>query len=90
MFEEWQVVREHKLQEQIQRLERIKRVQLIEVKQKELQKEEQKLWFFENEEKIDLQIEEKEQLEDKTQLKSETQDKSDEDYIPPEILPKKR
>ncbi|XP_022114511.2 28S ribosomal protein S27, mitochondrial [Pieris rapae] len=90
MFKEWEVMREQKLQEQITRLDRIKRVQAIEEKQSILQKEEQLLWFFENEEKIDLQIEEKEQMEDKSQIKRKSQDKSDEDYIPPEILPKRR
>ncbi|CAK1551744.1 unnamed protein product [Leptosia nina] len=90
IFKEWEIVREKEFQNQIERLSRIKRVQSIEEKQKQLQTEEQKLWFFENEEKIDLQIEEKEQMEDKTQIKSKTQDKSDEDYIPPEILPKKK
>ncbi|CAF4954600.1 unnamed protein product [Pieris macdunnoughi] len=90
MFKDWEAMREQKLQEQIARLDRIKRVQAIEEKQNLLQKEEQKLWFFENEEKIDLQIEEKEQMEDKSQIKSKTQDKSDVDYIPPEILPRRR
>lgn len=65
-------------------------MKFIEQKQKELQVEEQKLWFFENEENIDLQIEEKEQLEDTTTSKKSNQQKTDEDYIPPEILPKKK
>ncbi|CAG4940583.1 unnamed protein product [Colias eurytheme] len=90
MFQNWEIIRETRLQEQTKRLDRIKRIQSIEEKQKELQKEEQKLWFFENEEKIDLQIEEKEQLEDKKEVESKTHNKSDEDYIPPEILPQKK
>ncbi|XP_038213232.1 28S ribosomal protein S27, mitochondrial [Zerene cesonia] len=90
MFKNWEIIRETRLQEQTKRLDRIRRIQSIEEKQKELEKEEQKLWFFENEEKIDLQIEEKEQLEDKRQVKSKVHDKSDEDYIPPEILPQKK
>lgn len=90
MFKNWEVIREQRLQDQIMRLNRIKRMKMIEDKQTELQKEEQKLWFFDNEEKIDLQIEEKEQMVDKTETKSKTHDKSDEDYIPPEILPQKK
>lgn len=62
----------------------------IEAKQKELLVDEQKLWFFENEESIDLQIEEKEELEDNSVTKKVAQQKSDENYIPPEILPKRK
>lgn len=55
-----------------------------------MQVEEQKLWFFENEEDIDLQIEEKEKLEDTSSVKKTGQQKDDVDYIPPEILPKRK
>lgn len=79
-----------KLEEQSHRLDRVKRVQIIEEKQRQLQEEEQKLWFFENEEKIDLQIEDKEKLVDKTQTKKKVLTAIDENYIPPEILPKRR
>ncbi|CAH2091907.1 unnamed protein product [Euphydryas editha] len=90
LFKSWEIIRQKKLEEQSKRLDRTKRMKYIEQKQKELQVEEQKLWFFENEEDIDLQIEEKEQLEDNTKSKKSTQQKSDEDYVPPEILPKKK
>lgn len=65
-------------------------MQLIQEKQNELNEQEQKLWFFENEDAIDLQIEEKEQLVEKPTGKKSTSQKSDEDYIPPEILPQKK
>lgn len=55
-----------------------------------MKEEEQKLWFFENEEKIDLQIEEKEQMVETTNTKKTTANTSDENYIPPEILPKRK
>lgn len=89
LFKNWEIIRQQRLEEQSKRLDRAKRMKIIEQKQKELQEEEQKLWFFENEENIDLQIEEKEQLEDTTTKKS-SQEKTDDDYIPPEILPKKK
>ncbi|XP_045459668.1 uncharacterized protein LOC123670204 [Melitaea cinxia] len=89
LFKNWEIIRQQRLEEQSKRLDRAKRMKIIEQKQKELQVEEQKLWFFENEENIDLQIEEKEQLEDTTTKKS-NQEKTDDDYIPPEILPKKK
>lgn len=65
-------------------------MQLIQEKQKELNEQEQKLWFFENEDAIDLQIEEKEQLVEKPTGKKSTSKKADDDYIPPEILPQKK
>ena len=90
MFKNFEIVREQKLKEQSERLDRAKRILSIEEKQKQLQTEEQKLWFFDNEENIDLQIEEKEQLIDTSITKEVAQQKSDENYIPPEILPKRK
>lgn len=91
MFKNFEIVREEKLKEQSERLDRAKRIKSIEEKQKQLQVEEQKLWFFDNEESIDLQIEEKEQIVDTTTTtKKVAQQKSDENYIPPEILPKRK
>lgn len=65
-------------------------MQLIQEKQKELNDQEQKLWFFDNEDAIDLQIQEKEQLVEKPTGKKSTSKKDDEDYIPPEILPQRK
>ncbi|XP_035431116.2 28S ribosomal protein S27, mitochondrial [Spodoptera frugiperda] len=90
LFESWAKLREQKLQEQAQRLDRARRIQLIQQKQNEMQEQEQKLWFFENEDKIDLEIEEKEKLVDKTVTKKKASKTTDEDYIPPEILPKRK
>ncbi|KPJ16885.1 28S ribosomal protein S27, mitochondrial [Papilio machaon] len=88
LFEIWLSTREEKLNDQIQRLARAQRIVEVEKKQKELEVQEQKLWFFENEEKIDLEIESKEKLHTSTE-KSDI-DISDENYIPPEILPKRK
>lgn len=90
LFKSWVEIREKKLQEQTKRLDRAKRLEFIQKSQTQMAEEEQKLWFFENEEKIDLQIEEKEKLEDKSVTKKKALEKSDENYIPPEILPKRR
>lgn len=89
LFKSWVSVREEKLEEQTKRLDRAKRMQLMEDKQAQMQEEEQKLWFFENEEKIDLQIEEREQKVGTTN-KNSTAKTNDENYIPPEILPKRK
>lgn len=71
-------------------MDRAKRMELIQEKQNELNLQEQKLWFFDNEDAIDLQIEEKEQLVQKPVGTKSTSKKDDEDYIPPEIQPKKK
>lgn len=88
LFKSWVTCREEKLEEQSKRLDRAKRMKLVEERQHELKEKEQKLWFFENEEALDLEIEKKEKLEDAS-VKNE-QTKVDDTYIPPEILPKRR
>ncbi|KAJ8724975.1 hypothetical protein PYW07_015933 [Mythimna separata] len=90
LFQSWAKLRDEKLEEQAQRLDRARRIQLIQQKQNEMKDQEQKLWFFENEDQIDLQIEEKEKLVDKTVLKKTATKTSDENYIPPEIRPKRK
>ncbi|XP_063823462.1 uncharacterized protein LOC135073275 [Ostrinia nubilalis] len=89
IFQSWREIREKKLEEQTKRLDRAKRIEAINYKQKDLQVEEQKLWFFENEEAIDLEIEEKEQT-TRSNSKKKSIKAVDEDYIPPEILPKRK
>lgn len=78
------------MEEQAQRLDRARRIQLIQQKQKVMKEQEQKLWFFENEDQVDLQIEEKEKLVDKSVSKKRATKSSDENYIPPEIRPKRK
>ncbi|GBP59528.1 28S ribosomal protein S27, mitochondrial [Eumeta japonica] len=85
LFKSWIEIREMKLKEQIDRLDRAKRVQILEEKQKKLSEEEQKLWFFENEEKIDLTIEQKEHKNIQDTGKNKKKSQKDEDYVPPEI-----
>ncbi|CAD0198872.1 unnamed protein product [Chrysodeixis includens] len=90
LYTSWSKIRDEKLAEQAQRLDRARRLQLVQEKQKEMQDEEQKLWFFENEDQIDLEIEDKEKLTDKSTLKKKATKTTDENYIPPEIRPKKK
>lgn len=90
LFKMWTTIREDKLEEQTKRLDRAKRMQLIQEKQKSLQEEEQKLWFFENEEAIELQIEEKEKLVETPVGKKTAAKKVDENYIPPEIMRRRK
>lgn len=81
--------RQKALEAEQKRLETIKRLAEIEEIKKSLKERETKLWFFENEEKIELAIEEdeKERKEKEVTVKKTTSSvkKTDEDYVPPEI-----
>ncbi|XP_026748194.2 uncharacterized protein LOC113509109 [Galleria mellonella] len=90
LFKLWEEVRQEKLEDQTKRLDRAKRLQLIQEKEVKMKEEEQKLWFFENQDSIDLEIEEKENLTEASSTKNETSKSSDNNYIPPEILPKRK
>lgn len=90
LYQTWENIREQKLEEQTKRLDRAKRTKLLQEKQNEMEEEEQKLWFFESEDKIDLQIEEKEKLKDKSTTSKKSSKVLDDNYIPPEILPRRK
>lgn len=86
MYEKWNEEREVKLNDEIHRYQRIQRLYNIEKVQKELEAEEKKLWFFENEDKIDLEIESKKVFYPKRWFgKLKKPRKVDENYIPPEV-----
>lgn len=53
-------MRDERLQEELLRLKRVASVKEFEQMAKDMEMEEKKLWFFENEEKIELEIESKE------------------------------
>ncbi|XP_059060179.1 uncharacterized protein LOC131853332 [Achroia grisella] len=89
-FKLWEEIREEKLEEQTKRLDRARRLQLIQEKEAEMKESEQKLWFFENEDSFDLEIEEKEKLTEESAARNETTKNTDDNYIPPEILPKRK
>lgn len=93
VFAKWEDDRKKALEEQKEKLLRIKRLQEIEEAQKVLKEKETKLWFFENEENIELQIEQEEALlvpqEQTTAVRKKlaaAKAKEDENYVPPEIV----
>lgn len=91
LFSEWEEKRKQALEEQKERLLRIRRLEEIEEAQKVLKEKETRLWFFENQENIELQIEEEEskvEVEQEEQVKKEKKGKvnEDENYVPPEIV----
>lgn len=82
----WIDERETKLNEEINRFNRIQRLLNIEKVQEGLQAEEKKLWFFENEDKIDMEIEDKRVYYPKRWFgKLKKPRLADENYIPPEV-----
>lgn len=89
MFSKWEEERKQALERQHQRLLAEKRLVEIEETRKQLQERESRLWFFENEEKIELEIEEKQVAipQEGTIDKPKKSKKTEEEYIPPEIRP---
>ncbi|EFA02747.1 small ribosomal subunit protein mS27 [Tribolium castaneum] len=83
LFKQWENERLQALEEQKKRLHTLERLAEVERMKKELSEKEEKLWFFENEEKIELEIEEGTAAIPTRQTKEK---KTDEDYVPPEII----
>lgn len=88
-FNTWELERKEALDKQIGELKKIRRLENVEQIQKELQVKEQKLWFFENEEQIELEIESKTLEAPKEVVKKKNPKQIDEDYVPPEIRSQK-
>jgi len=85
-YSKWEQERKNALERQHQRLLTAKRLVDIEEYQQNLKDKEMLLWFFENEEKIELEIEEKKAKQvGKEEHKKQTVVKTDENYIPPEV-----
>lgn len=86
MYDLWNQIREIKLKEELKRSDHYNRIQNIETLKNELKERENLLWFFENEDKINLQIEQRGQHEvKKVKLSRSEQKKIDESYVPPEV-----
>lgn len=82
----WNDVRVKKLEEELERLKRSQTLQDIERMTMKLEDEERKLWFFENEEQLDLDIEAKKVYYPKRWFGKKKKPRAiDEGYIPPEI-----
>lgn len=86
VYAKWIVEREEKLNQEIDRLNRIQRLLSIEKVQKDLQTEEKRLWFFENEDKIDLEIDGNRRFYPKRWFGKKKKPRVvDENYIPPDV-----
>ncbi|XP_066154516.1 small ribosomal subunit protein mS27 [Euwallacea fornicatus] len=88
-FEKWQQERTRLLQEQQHRLTTAKRLETIDDLKKALKDKEERLWFFENEEKIDLEIEAKQKFYPRRWFGyRKPRRQVDTNYVPPEVLKK--
>lgn len=86
LFNEWEQIRQSNLEKQILRLETARRIENIKKTQEDLKAREEKLWFFENEEQIELSIENKRVYHPKRWFgKKRKPRKIDEGYVPPEL-----
>uniref|UniRef100_A0A1B0CUT6 Mitochondrial 28s ribosomal protein s27 n=1 Tax=Lutzomyia longipalpis TaxID=7200 RepID=A0A1B0CUT6_LUTLO len=86
LYDDWIRIRQEKLEEELLRLRRAQTVKEIEKKTLDMEAEERKLWFFENEDKIDLQIESKKVYYPKKWFGKKKKPRAqDEGYVPPEI-----
>lgn len=87
IYELWCQIRETKLNEELDRVNRFRRLREIERISTEMAEKEERLWFFENEDKMDLQIEKNEIIEASKitrVVKANTKD-VDANYVPPEV-----
>lgn len=68
------------------RVERYNRIQKIDTLVEEMKDREERLWFFDNEDEIDLELEKRAQHATKVEKISKRQQKIiDDAYIPPEV-----
>lgn len=83
-------MREQKLKEELERLNRNKRLEEIKRMTESMAAEEQKLWFFENEDKLDLEIDSKRIFYHKRWFGKKKKPKTvHEGYVPPEVQKKR-
>ncbi|CAG9819462.1 unnamed protein product [Phaedon cochleariae] len=89
VFSKWESQRVQALEDQKEKLSRAKRLETLENLKKSMQEKETKLWFFENEEKIELEIEAglEKMVAPKTKKKVV---KEEQNYVPPEVWSKQR
>lgn len=88
MYQLWDQIRETKLNEELDRINRFRRLRDIERITAEMAEKEERLWFFENQDKIELEIEKNELIEASRQPTKEVKVKAkdvDAAYVPPEI-----
>ncbi|XP_052888634.1 28S ribosomal protein S27, mitochondrial [Anopheles moucheti] len=86
LYTDWCNLRQQRLDEEMNRMQRAKRLKVVEQLAIDMEKEEQKLWFFENEDKIDLQIDSKRVYYPKRWFGKKKKPRTvDVDYVPPEV-----
>lgn len=86
MYEEWENQRRNLVNEHIEKLKREKALADIQAAKEELLEKEKELFFFENEDKLDIMIENKRVRYPKKWLgKKKPKRLVDAEYIPPEI-----
>lgn len=88
IYELWCQIRETKLNEELERLNRFRRLREIERITSEMAEKEERLWFFENEEKINLEIEKKAlaATSKESAIPTKVNTKGiDANYVPPEV-----
>lgn len=89
IYADWNALRDSRLADELDRLQRTQRLADVERITREMDAEEQKLWFFENEDKLDLQIDSKKVFYRKRWFgKLKKPRVVDEGYVPPEIVRK--
>lgn len=85
-YAKWNADREQKLNDEIYRMNRIQRLYNVEKVQADLQVEEKKLWFFENADKIELEIDSKKVFYPKRWYGKKKKPRViDENYVPPDV-----
>lgn len=89
IYDLWNQIRETKLNEELDRLNRFRRLRDIERITTEMAEKEERLWFFENEDQINLDIEKNElaaaAIEAKRSNRKVNVKIVDESYVPPEV-----
>ncbi|XP_055593219.1 28S ribosomal protein S27, mitochondrial [Uranotaenia lowii] len=86
IYSDWCTLRQQRLDDELTRLQRAKRIQDLEKIARDMEQDEQKLWFFENEDKIDLQIDSKKVFHPKRWFGKKKKPRTvDEGYVPPEV-----
>lgn len=86
IYSQWIQLRDQRLQDELLRLKRAASVREFEQLAKDMESEEKRLWFFENEERIDLEIEDKVvKYPTRWHGKKKNPRVVDEGYVPPEI-----
>ncbi|XP_031638266.1 uncharacterized protein LOC116350573 [Contarinia nasturtii] len=81
----WEQIRQTKLQEELTRVDHHNRLKKIDELMQTMSEQEEKLWFFDNEEKIDLQLEKISGDHTEKKVYGREKKTAETSYIPPEV-----